>query len=127
MSTLAGGSPRSLRSRLLLLFLLLGVVPMLIVGAITNARNIRALEALVADEGPGIPDDLRERIFDPFVTTRDAGNGFGLVLATRAIEAHRGSLALRDSDAGAHFEIRLPRDGVRPPRIGDPPNGMEEA
>lgn len=62
----------------------------------------------VADDGPGIPRELRERIFDPGFTTKTGGWGIGLSLAKRIVEdSHRGTLALAPADRGATFEIIL--------------------
>jgi PAS domain S-box-containing protein len=70
----------------------------------------------VADNGPGIADDIRSRVFDPFFTTKPVGSGTGIGLAVSRglVEAHGGSLSLAPSDGkGARFVIRLPlaRDG----------------
>jgi signal transduction histidine kinase len=66
----------------------------------------------VADDGPGIPDDVRERIFDPFFTTKAAGSGTGLGLDTaRRIveERHRGTLTVESEPGkGTTFTVRLP-------------------
>ncbi len=65
----------------------------------------------IADDGPGIPDDLATRIFDPFFTTKDVGRGTGLGLATaRRIvnERHRGSLTLESEPGRTVFGVRLP-------------------
>ena len=63
----------------------------------------------VTDQGPGIPDEIRERLFDPFFTTRPGGSGLGLAVVHRAIEAHRG-LVFHDSPGkGTRFTILLPR------------------
>jgi signal transduction histidine kinase len=63
----------------------------------------------VSDDGPGVPRDLRRRIFEAGFTTKERGWGIGLALAHRIIaEWHRGSLALLPSDRGARFEIILP-------------------
>jgi signal transduction histidine kinase len=65
----------------------------------------------VADNGPGIPPELRERIFEPFVTTRARldYSGLGLAAARAVAEAHGGSLSLEDTPSGASFALRLPR------------------
>jgi two-component system sensor histidine kinase PilS (NtrC family) len=52
-----------------------------------------------ADNGPGVPDSVRGRIFEPFVTGRVGGTGLGLAIVQRAVEAHRG-LVLMDTEAG---------------------------
>jgi signal transduction histidine kinase len=65
----------------------------------------------VADDGPGIPDELRERIFERFTRgTGDTGGSFGLGLSiVRAVaESHQGTVALAPDDAGARFVVTLP-------------------
>jgi signal transduction histidine kinase len=63
----------------------------------------------VADDGPGIPDELRERIFEPFVTARDTGVGLGLTFVKRVVHEHGGRIiATSGADGGACFEISLP-------------------
>jgi signal transduction histidine kinase len=62
----------------------------------------------VADNGPGVPEALRERIFYPFFTTRESGSGVGLALAQKLVAAHGGSLLLERQRVGACFAIHLP-------------------
>jgi signal transduction histidine kinase len=65
----------------------------------------------IADDGPGIPEDLAGRIFDPFFTTKDVGQGTGLGLATaRRIVAdrHNGSLTLDSRPGSTIFRVRIP-------------------
>ena len=63
----------------------------------------------VTDDGPGIPAQLRNRLFDPFVTGRIGGTGLGLAIVQRAVQAHRG-LVLVDSqpDRGTVFSVLFP-------------------
>ncbi|MGQ0715116.1 MAG: sensor histidine kinase [Gemmatimonadaceae bacterium] len=63
----------------------------------------------VADDGPGIPRDLRARVFEPGFSTKESGWGIGLSLARRIIEeAHGGRLELSPSSVGATFDVILP-------------------
>jgi signal transduction histidine kinase len=63
----------------------------------------------VADDGPGIPRELRGRIFEPGFSTKTSGWGIGLSLARRIVEEnHGGTLQLATVDRGAAFEIILP-------------------
>ena len=69
----------------------------------------------VADDGPGIPEDARPHVLEPFYTTKAVGSGTGLGLDTaRRIveEVHGGSISFDTSSAGTTFHVRLP---VRPP------------
>jgi signal transduction histidine kinase len=69
----------------------------------------------VADTGPGIPADLRERIFYPFFTTKQRGSGVGLALAQKIVAGHGGRLELEsESGAGATFRVRIPLPGATP-------------
>ena len=62
----------------------------------------------VADDGPGIPRELRARVFEPGFSTKESGWGIGLSLARRIIEeAHGGRLELAPSSEGATFDVIL--------------------
>jgi len=63
----------------------------------------------VTDNGPGIPESVRVRLFEPFVTGRTGGTGLGLAIVQRAVEAHRG-LVLVDTTAGrgTTFTVHFP-------------------
>jgi signal transduction histidine kinase len=68
-----------------------------------------AVRVRVADEGPGVAPELRDRIFEPFFSTKEEGVGFGLALAQHAVEEHDGTLTLDDgADSGAVFVVELP-------------------
>jgi two-component system, LuxR family, sensor kinase FixL len=63
----------------------------------------------VSDRGSGIAASVRERMFQPFVTTKSAGIGLGLSICRSIIEAHGGRLrAANNSDRGATFSVVLP-------------------
>ncbi|MGA2447476.1 MAG: HAMP domain-containing sensor histidine kinase [Polyangiaceae bacterium] len=63
----------------------------------------------VTDDGPGVPAELRDRLFDPLFTTRRGGTGLGLALARRIVRAHGGSIDLcRRDGLGATFRVALP-------------------
>ena len=62
----------------------------------------------VADDGPGVPRDLRDRVFEPGFSTKQSGWGIGLSLAKRIVEEnHGGKLVLASTTQGATFEIIL--------------------
>jgi signal transduction histidine kinase len=68
----------------------------------------------VVDNGPGIPEEIRDRIFDPFFTTRERGSGIGLATVQKIVLAHGGSLSLEASHHGSAFRLHLPL----PPEAG---------
>ena len=64
----------------------------------------------IADDGPGIPADLRERVLEPFFTTRHRGTGLGLAIVRRAVEAHGGELQIACPETGGTIvRVILPR------------------
>ncbi len=75
-----------------------------------NARAAEgSVQIEVADSGPGVPPELRERVFEPFFTTRARGTGLGLAIARQIIEAHGGRIEVAEgSGGGALFRIQLP-------------------
>jgi signal transduction histidine kinase len=62
----------------------------------------------VTDTGPGISDDIRERMFNPFFTTRAEGTGLGLAIVHRIVDAHGGRLDVESSSAGTTVTVALP-------------------
>jgi len=63
----------------------------------------------VTDNGPGIPEDQRERIFEPYFTTRKTGTGLGLPIANGVIRGHEGELRLEEAPGGgSRFIVDLP-------------------
>lgn len=74
-----------------------------------RARSDGGAVVTVSDDGPGIPRELRARIFEPGFSTKQSGWGIGLSLARRIVEeSHGGTLRLAAADRGASFEIILP-------------------
>jgi PAS domain S-box-containing protein len=68
-----------------------------------------SLELIVADTGPGIPSEDRERIFDPYFSTRKRGTGLGLAIVSRIVAEHQGRIRAQENlPRGARFIIELP-------------------
>jgi two-component system sensor kinase FixL len=77
---------------------------------VTTERWGKGVEIRIHDEGVGIGEEDRLRIFEPFYTTRKRGSGLGLSISYKIIEAHKGEIkALSDPGQGTTFVIRLPR------------------
>ncbi len=77
---------------------------------------------VVTDNGPGIPESLREKVFDPFFTTREEGSGLGLAITKEIVHAHGGEIffASRTDGSGTVCTIILPAMGQVQP---DAPSG----
>jgi len=62
----------------------------------------------IADHGPGIPEDLRQRVFEPYFTTKRDGTGLGLALVRQTVETHHGTITVSETPGGgATFSIVL--------------------
>ncbi len=71
----------------------------------------------VEDSGPGVPDEMTDRLFEPFVTARPEGTGLGLAIARELTDAHGGRLVLRSAgtaSSGAVFAVELPQEPAWP-------------
>jgi signal transduction histidine kinase len=78
-------------------------------GEHATSGPLGAVRIRVADDGPGIPRELRHRIFEPGFSTKSGGWGIGLSLAKRIVEeGHGGRLVLLPVDRGATFDVILP-------------------
>jgi len=96
-----------------------GVLVNLIKNAVEAGRNVRVSAVVtdaevvveIADDGPGLGDEVRKHLFEPFFTTKPNGTGLGLATSSRYVEAHGGTLETDgvSSLGGALFRIRLPR------------------
>jgi two-component system sensor histidine kinase HydH len=67
------------------------------------------IEVSVCDEGPGVAPEIREHLFEPFVTSKERGTGLGLAVSHRIVREHRGTITVDRSPAGgARFTVSLP-------------------
>jgi len=63
----------------------------------------------VADNGPGFPDRILARAFEPYMTTKTKGTGLGLAIVKKIVEEHGGHISIENGiNSGAHINIRLP-------------------
>jgi len=79
----------------------------------------------IRDNGQGISDEMREKVFSPFVTSKSGGTGLGLPITRKLVEAHGGGIELMDEPGeGAEFVLTFPKrrasGGGRPRGTGDP-------
>lgn len=75
------------------------------------------LAVSITDDGPGVPPELRDRLFEPFVTSKNGGTGLGLPVVHRAAEAHRGVVLLDMLPRGTRFTLLLPTAPAMTPRF----------
>jgi len=78
---------------------------------LVKRRYRLALELSVIDNGPGIPDDIRERMFYPLVSGREGGSGLGLTLSQNFIDQHHGTIECETRPGRTAFIVRLPLEG----------------
>jgi signal transduction histidine kinase len=76
---------------------------------VTLEEEGRTAVLRVADEGPGIPEEIREKIFDLYFTTKSEGTGIGLAMTYRILQFHHGSVEVQSkTGCGAEFLLRIP-------------------
>jgi two-component system sensor histidine kinase FlrB len=77
--------------------------------ATRDSNNPRWVNLCVTDNGPGIKEDMLEKIFEPFYTTRSQGTGLGLAVVKTVAQSHQGKVSVHNLvDGGACFTLRLP-------------------
>jgi two-component system nitrogen regulation sensor histidine kinase NtrY len=86
-------------------------LPGLVLRLSTASPSPGWLELVVADNGPGIPDDRKERVFEPSFSGRPEGMGLGLAIVKKSVLDHGGWISVRDAEPhGARFVIRIPAE-----------------
>jgi len=71
--------------------------------------ELKILRIIVADNGPGIPTGDRQRVFEPYYSTKESGTGLGLAIVKRIIEDHNGFIRVMANDSrGTRMVIELP-------------------
>ncbi|MEJ2050462.1 MAG: ATP-binding protein [Calditrichota bacterium] len=77
------------------------------------SRDQDHIRLVVADDGPGIPEADREKIFEPFYTTKPQGTGLGMLSIQACVESHHGEIVVGESiQGGAQFTLRFPIIGT---------------
>src|SRR3954451_12465880 len=81
----------------------------------------------IADEGVGIPDEIRDRIFDLYFTTKSGGSGIGLAMTYRILQLHHGGIEVQSrEDRGTEFRLRIPLAATDWGRRHLQPAGVED-
>ncbi len=99
---------------------------------VTLEEGARTLRLTVEDNGIGLPREGRDRLTDPYVTTRAKGTGLGLAIVKKIVEQHGGKLVLGDASGadgmdGARVSVRLPKvAGLAPARAEAPDDRRTE-
>ena len=72
----------------------------------------RTVIVTVTDDGPGVPRELRDRIFNAFFTTKPQGSGLGLAIVRKVVDAHDGRIDIQTGSTGTRFQVTLPVSGA---------------
>jgi nitrogen fixation/metabolism regulation signal transduction histidine kinase len=70
--------------------------------------DLELVQLKVVDNGPGFDEEVRDRLFEPYITTKSKGTGLGLAIVKKIIEEHGGMIAAENTGSGALIRIRLP-------------------
>lgn len=92
----------------------------------SDARRVSMRALRVTDNGPGVPPEVRERMFNPFFTTRHTGTGLGLAIVHRILDAHAGRVDIQAASGapdrtGAVVDLLLPEETDHAPNNGEQP------
>ena len=77
-----------------------------------DGRPMRTIVVDVADNGPVVPKELRDRIFNAFFTTKPQGSGLGLAIVRKVVDAHDGRIDIQTGANGTRFRVTLPVSGA---------------
>jgi two-component system nitrogen regulation sensor histidine kinase GlnL len=80
---------------------------------LAKRRHRLAVAVLIEDNGPGVPPDMRERMFFPLVSGREGGSGLGLTIAQTFVAQHGGTIECDSVPTHTTFTILLPLESVR--------------
>ena len=64
----------------------------------------------IGDTGPGIPEEIKDKIFNLYFSTRQNGNGIGLAITKQIVDAHNGQIGVNSVPGGTVFTVSLPKD-----------------
>ncbi|MGO9641640.1 MAG: two-component system sensor histidine kinase NtrB [Candidatus Acidiferrales bacterium] len=81
-----------------------------------SSRGRAGVEVRLEDTGPGVPAELSEQIFNPFVTTKKAGVGLGLSIVSQIVDGHHGTIRLESLEGGARFVLFFPAESAPAPK-----------
>ncbi len=76
-----------------------------------TSQEARSVTVEIADNGPGVPEEIQPKIFEPFFTTKDVGKGTGLglhIVHRIVYETHKGDITLDSGPGETRFRVRLP-------------------
>ena len=77
-----------------------------------DGQTTRTVVVEITDDGPGVPRELRDRIFNAFFTTKPQGSGLGLAIVRKVVDAHDGRIDIQTGGGGTRFQITLPVSGA---------------
>ena len=77
--------------------------------AVELSAAVTDIEIVVQDDGPGIPAAVRDRIYEPFFSTKEGGTGLGMSIVHSLVSQHGGTIELDTSPRGTRFTVRIPR------------------
>lgn len=94
------------------------------------SADAAGVEVVIEDNGPGFPAEVRNRLLEPYVTTREKGTGLGLAIVNRIIADHGGSISLQnrpDGLSGARVRVLLPENGALAMQSVEASSALEHA